>query len=235
MCYLLAADPSLGRLDYESLPDQALMEMLVEDLNAKIKEDIQDTKGNFHDVCEWQSWCGLYTECVDERVTAICFQGNLFNEKQFRFDFIPALVEEFTVNRCALHGTLDTAHLPASLVTIDVGNNELHGSLKFAQFPRKLQRIAIYVNAFCGSCVLGDLPPTLRTFSARMNKFSGEVSLNNLPKEMEGLYLMNNHLSGSVRIENLPKTMCDLHICDNALSGEFQLLDFSQQYANIYV
>ena len=42
--YLLAVDPSLGRLDYESLPDQTLMEMLVEDLNSKTKEDIQDPK-----------------------------------------------------------------------------------------------------------------------------------------------------------------------------------------------
>ena len=51
---LLTIDPALGRLDYESLSDQALMEMLIDGMNAKDKAEYQDENGNCRDVGEWK-------------------------------------------------------------------------------------------------------------------------------------------------------------------------------------
>ena len=64
--HLLAVDPSLGRLDYESLSDQALMEMLIDALPTEEKAMFKDANGNFQDVCEWTNM-----DCTDERVTEV--------------------------------------------------------------------------------------------------------------------------------------------------------------------
>ena len=42
MLKLMCVDPSLGRLDYDSLSDQALMETLVEGMNRTDKRRLQD-------------------------------------------------------------------------------------------------------------------------------------------------------------------------------------------------
>ena len=51
MFYLavMAIDPALGRHDYHSLSDQALMEMVFDGMKAEKKQKLQDEHGNFLD------------------------------------------------------------------------------------------------------------------------------------------------------------------------------------------
>ena len=49
----LSVDPSLGRLDYSLMSDQALMEMLIEGFDDETKQDYQDKHGMYKDVCDW--------------------------------------------------------------------------------------------------------------------------------------------------------------------------------------
>ena len=49
----ICVDPSLGRLDYNLLSDQALMEMLFDGFDDQTKERFQDDHGIYLDVCEW--------------------------------------------------------------------------------------------------------------------------------------------------------------------------------------
>ena len=215
----LAIDPALGRLDYSSLSDQALMEIIVDGIPASERDDFEDEHGGLTDACEWDC-----VTCVDERVTEISFVCYEFEKAQFPFDFIPPLASIVIVEECAIKGSLDTAVLPHQLIQLNVGINALHGTIAFSTFPQGLMRLKINVNTFEGNCVLEELPATLMYFDASENKFTGEISLNNLPHALHELNLAGNALTGSLRIESLPSSILTLWLASNYFSGEFMLL-----------
>ena len=225
---LITADPSLGRLDYGSLPDQALMELLIEGMAEKQKKLLQDDQGNFKDACGW-----YMHKCTDDRVTHIHFYEREMSWKQFPFQFIPPLVESFFVALSLVSGTLDTAVLPPKLQIFDVSQNKLEGPLNFKAFPRELRDISVAWNSFHGSCALADLPDALVEFFASGNKLSGEISLNHLPSAMKTLVLNRNSLTGPVHIYKLPEAMSVIDLGHNALSGVFRLMAYPPEYVNI--
>ena len=214
-------DPALGRLDYDSLSDQALMEMLFESMETDEKANFQDENGNYLDIDEWYG-----VECEDDRVVGIDIQGSAFHSDQFRFSLIPAPVRSLNMMCCALHGTLDTADLPAALIDFDVSLNKLHGTLDFHNFPRNLERIRIQSNNFSGSCKLADLPRSLLDFNAGENGFCGEISLHDLPPAIKYFDLQSNALTGSLCINKLPESIEVINLCSNSFSGDFRMLVF---------
>ena len=217
---LSAIDPALGRLDYESLSDQALMEIIIGGMAAEDKKRYQDENGNFKDVCEWN-----LRACADDRVTGIFFMQVKMGDGQFPFDFIPPLVCRIWMTNSAACGTLDTSLLPLGLNEFVVNKNKLHGKLNFKAFPRALKYIQIKGNAFCGSCALGELPDCLMILIAGGNKFSGSISLNDLPPAMQKLCLKKNMLTGQINIERLPRNMYTLDLSGNQFSGNVRLTD----------
>ena len=217
---LSAIDPALGRLDYESLSDQALMEIIIGGMAAEDKKRYQDENGNFKDVCEWN-----LRACEDDRVTSIFFMEVDMGERQFPFDFIPPLVQSIVMEDCVACGTLDTSLLPLNLNYFEINKNKLHGTLNFKTFTRALIEIQMMGNAFCGSCNLNELPDLLMILTAGRNKFSGSISLNDLPQAMEQLFLQENSLTGQINIERLPPNMYALDLSGNQFSGNVRLLD----------
>ena len=218
----ITVDPSLGRLDYESLSDQALMEMLVDGLVEFHKRVFQDANEHFHDVCEW---AGI--ECNDGRVEKVNLQErkvNKFTAKKFPFEFIPPLVVSFKAYKTNMHGTLDPADLPVNLKILRVYENSLHGSLSFKAFPRKMEDITIFKNNFHGSIQLSDFPSSLMQLDAENNSFCGEVCLNDLPPRMQWLQISANKLTGSINIERLPASIQVINLSKNEFSGEFRML-----------
>ena len=136
---LHSVDPALGRLDYESLSDQALMEMLVAAMPDEDKKELLDGNGNYLDVCEWSC-----VKCKDERVFQIDVLERPFSEKQFPFWFIPPSVDTFAAgDEKGLSGTLDTGDLPRGLRYLDIEMNCLHGEFKTKELPAKLEFIYI--------------------------------------------------------------------------------------------
>ena len=221
---LFAADPALGRLDADSLSDQALMEMLVDGMKDPSKKKLQDDKGNYKDVSEWASSGSVQVVFVDDRVTQIEFKWMAYTDKQFPFAFIPPLVTSFSLIGCSLHGTLETAVLPQNLLHLNVRTNKLHGPLNFKGFPRKLQILSIGGNCFSGNCALGELPSTLVRFAANDNYFEGELSLNDLPEALESLEVARNQLSGSLEILRLPQGLRVMQLQENNFWGDLRLL-----------
>ena len=215
--YLSSADPSIGRLDIALLPDQVLMELLVEGMGLD-KEKLKDNEGDFKEVCAWTG-----VQCTKERVSSIKFFCRPFTIAQFPFDFIPPLTWHFTMFDCSLRGTLDTAVLPQNLLEFSVSKNSLHGEINFKDFPRMLRRIYLFENNFTGSCVLSDLPPLLTVFDSGNNTFSGDLSLSNLPQEMQRLILFNNRFSGSINIQTLPPCMWEIDLEANQFTGDIRI------------
>ena len=233
---LFTIDPFLGRLDYESLSDQALMEMLIDGMKQKYKKAFKDRTGNYLDKCEWTSlYYGPCVECIDERVTEVKFRSRPFSKKQFPFEFIPPLATILFTEVCSIHGSLDTSLLPQGLIKFSVIDNKLHGSISARDFPRDLKTIRIECNEFCGSIVLSDLPANLNDFIAEWNAFSGEISLENLPKKMVYLDLSNNNLSGPLHIEHLPDSMRHISLADNFFEGNLRFMNFPPHLISLSV
>ena len=219
---LHTVDPALGRLDYDSLSDQALMEMLITSVVAESKQYFKDENGNFLDVCEWRYtddedvFHGIY--CKDDRVTQVDLSYSQFEKEQFPFHFIPPLVHFCDIANSRLHGTLDTTLLPLHLTFLILCQNLLHGAINWGGFPRALEEIELSYNEFCGSFLLQDLPDCIKFLDARNNKLSGELSLDSIPKGMENLWLGENELSGSIRLKHLPSPM-PIKTCLTTLTG----------------
>ena len=226
---LHAVDSALGRLDYESLPDQALMEMLIDGMNEGAKAEFQDGNGNFLDINDWDGIICLPRDQVRE----INFSTKVFSNKCFPFELIPAKVDGFEASDTNMHGTLDTSVLPHDLQLFDVCINFLHGTINLKGFPRGLQDIHIDDNDFSGSLVLSDLPDSLLSFHAGSNQFSGEISLNSLPRRMHILSLHQNLLTGSLHVQNLPEFMEEISLSINSFTGEFCLRSFPKTLRDV--
>ena len=220
---LLSVDPALGRLDYHSLSDQALMEMIIDQREDTYVEQYLDDNGNYIDVCEWKE-----VTCTDERVTKVRLIYSKFTDKQFPFDFLPPCVSFFEADLRNLHGTLDTALLRTTLVEISVSDNALHGSFILKTVPRDIERMYIAGNNFSGSLTLSDIPEKVIAFEANNNEFVGEISLNDLPPQMEELELSVNKLCGSLSIGALPTSMREIRLNSNEFSGDFTMLSIPE-------
>ena len=210
-------NPALGRLDYASLSDQALMEMLVDGMAGGLYL-VQDSAGNFKEVCEW-----FNVECAEDRVIKVAFHYCDMGKKQFPFDFVPPLVETLELTSCQLHGTLNTTVLPQKLTYCNVYDNALHGTLNCKGFPQNIENIIISSNNFSGSLALSNLSDSVVIFRARCNNFSGNLSLHALPSSIKDLNVCGNSLSGDVRLMNIPPSLHTLAIQENAMSGTLEL------------
>ena len=226
---ILSIDPALGRLDYESLSDQALMEMLFDGMQEKYKRDFWDENQNFIDKCDWEG-----IECKDDRPTTIDVEFRTFAPKQFPFEFIPPLVAFFSIHRGKVHGTLNTAVLPNNLEFFMVFENCLHGPLCLKSIPSSIRdRFDVSTNSFSGSLELSELPERLCIFDGSFNKFEGEISLDSLPRSMTQLCLQRNMLSGSVCISHLPASMEGIYLARNGFFGDLRFLDIPESFRNL--
>ena len=231
---LFTVDPALGRLDYDSMSDQALMEIVVGAVEKREMRLFQDGSGNFKDVCAWPG-----IECEGDsggqRVVSVDAGIVVCTDAQFPFYFIPPLVRVFAMSHAKLHGTLSTSHLPSKLEDFSVSNNALHGSINCKDFPRCMTYINISANAFCGSCQLGDLPDSLKVFAADSNQFCGEIALDSLPEALKHLDVSDNNLVGPIHINRLPPGIDYINLSDNCFSGSFRLMVFPQNLSEIDV
>ena len=232
---IIAPDPALGRLDYDSLPDQALMEMLIDGMPEEDKKQFQDAKGNFLDVCEWS-----VVTCTDERVTSVKLSADLrsdvfqtllnraeahqkFCEEQFSFQFLPSQVDVFTGDRSNLHGTLDTHDLPRMLRALRIAMNALRGTISWSGLPNKLDFMNIEHNNFVGSLALNDLPQNLRTLVASWNEFSGEIDISDIPPKVELLNLSRNSFEGSLDFSLVSNRLKSFYAANNRFRGSIDL------------
>ena len=225
---LLSADTALGRFDVSSLPDQTLMELFIEGMEATGKLPFRLQNG-FKDVCTWSTRKPFIQEtirCTDGRVTRVLFWFHRWSEDQFPFHYTPPLVTYFSMKKCQIHGTLDASALPVDLQCFQVPENKLSGEVKCGEFPRKIERISLVSNVFTGSLHLADLPDSVIEFHAEYNELSGSIHLNDLPPQMAYLTLQNNKLTGEVHIDRLPPSIHDIDLSENCFKGELRLLDF---------
>ena len=179
----LSVDPSLGRLDYTLLSDQALMEMLIEGFDDETKRKYQDKNGMYLDVCKWS-----HVECDDdERVVEIHIEGR---------DII---------------GSADLFYIPPKVKSLDIipgfDRTELKGSADLTHLPDGMESLSITGSRITGEVDLTQLPVEMKSLILTDNQLEGQIDLTKLPRKMQLLLLNFNHLSGSLVIKNMSEGM----------------------------
>ena len=194
---LLTSDTDLGRVDYSSLSDQILMEMLVEGFNEDAMKGYKDSSGDFLDVCQWAN-----ISC-DKDQNVVRVRRTSSTSGSIEFSCLPPKVRDVSMCRTFLLGTLETSKLPASLENFIVHTNKFHGTVDFTSFPDSLVDLSLDTNAFSGSA----LPGALLNLRIHDNNFSGSVRLDNLPPKLALFSIGDNSFTGDFRLVNVPTTL----------------------------
>ena len=232
-----SVDPALGRLDYDSLSDQTLMEMLVSTLSEESKAAYQDENGAFTDIEEWAGIVcdshGTVTEiCLDDGSTD-ALTGSL------SFQFTPPSTQRIDFSyQHSLQGTLTTSLLPVCLKYLDITHTRICGPFDLTSLPMALEELDITENNFSGSALwrsgdLSALPSGLTHIYAYGNSFSGSINLSKLPPKLVHLNLSRNKLSGEVEFSNLPDSLVTVCLQFNGLSGSIAMRDFHHRKVEI--
>ncbi|KNH04162.1 leucine-rich repeat protein [Perkinsela sp. CCAP 1560/4] len=184
-------DPLLGRLDYASLSQQALMELVIEEIINK-----QKICGDSNEPQDIDDWLGVKLE--DDKVVEIDWNSSDLTGL-LHLQWLPSSVCTCTIILNQLAGTLDLASLPVAMKQLGLGINAFTGCIDLERLPENMESFAINSNQLSGSLKLGSLPKTLTQFNATYNKFSGCIDLTQLPAALTGLYVSNNQLSALTR------------------------------------
>ena len=163
---VLGIDPSLGRLDYASLSQQALMELLI----SGVKE-VSKICGSREAPLDVAEWCGVQLHTSRETVRKIDW------------------------NFVKLGGSLLVQWAPSSLERMSIRHNSLVGSLETENLPANLRYLNLEGNRLCGTVDLTHLPACLDALDLSKNQLSNSIDLTRLPACLQELKLSHNQLS----------------------------------------
>ena len=230
MLYFTCIDPHLGRLDYESLSDQARMEIFVAGVEQKAKSCLQDANGAYRDACEWAA-----VQCDDEG-NVICIKppSRCVNIKgTFNLDYIPPKCTYFRLSMKTATGTLETALLPQALEVFACGDNNFTGTVDFTKIPPAVEEFRISSNSFEGTCDLTKLPAGLCSLEIADNYFTGSMDLTALPAGLTDLDAGCNAFTGEIDLHKLPAALESLFIDGNSLCGKFSLINLPESLEEV--
>mmetsp|Transcript_25781 Transcript_25781/g.40237 ORF Transcript_25781/g.40237 Transcript_25781/m.40237 type:complete len:223 (-) Transcript_25781:30-698(-) len=187
----LSADPSIGKIDKDSLTQQTLMELLIEPLTPKHKIVTICDDDSLPTINKWQ---GLHINGYGE-VTQI--------------DWIS----------CGLCGEFLVQWLPPSLQMLSVMHNLLYGPLDLTCLPDRMRRCNVRQNRLNGEIDLTHLPLTMLSLNVSYNQLVGSVDLTRLPEKIQDLFLNNNAFSGVAAFDQLPESLKTLNVMQTSLEG----------------
>ena len=215
---LFTLDPSLGRLDYASLSDQARMELMVERMPDR--EFFQDDNGAYKDVCDWR---GVSCD-FDGNVQDIWISIYDRSKGSIDLSYIPPHVTTMSltwgVTGLQTQASIDVQMLPERLAQCIIQLQQMVGTVDMTALPATLTNFIISGNKCTGSFVLTSLPPGIENIHARGNLLLGSLNFSSLPDKLVEIQLDKNRFSGEFRIEKFPRALNRLTVSQNRLIGE---------------
>ena len=241
----LSVDPTLGRVDYSSLSDQTLMELLVDGFDDETKKRYQDKDGMYLDVCKWS--CAACDD--DQRVIKV----NIKTENvsgSLELYYVPPKVEYLFASSCRngrLTGSVDLTQLPGGIQDVHLNRNRLTGEIDLTQLPDGMSCVYLQNNRLTGEINLTQLPDGMGYLYLQKNQLTGEIDLTQLPegmvalnltgnqKRMGYLHLQYNELTGKIDLTHLPDEMQQLHLENNQLTGEIDLTQLPREMEHLHL
>ena len=225
---VLAIDASLGRFDASALPDQAIMELLFENMHETNKNTLRAADGSFKPISEWE----LCEVGKDETVTQITITATDFMSFP-DMQYIPRRAQKLYIFGPGPSGSIETANLPPSLSTLLSSRVQMTGDFDMRTLPPAMEDIIIGQSGFSGSFDLRALPLEITEIRANNNNFCGSLYLENLPPKLRIIDLTKNQMSGSTCLDSLPANFICLHIADNQLSGNLSFAGLNDEIYSI--
>ena len=219
----VASDNShIGRVGMASLPQQALMELVFDQVQQK--REIFDVHDGYADVGNWP---GLAHD-ANREIVRIEWENDF---SDFRYPhrgsvelgFLPSSLQIVTLKLCFFEGEIKTESLPVNLKEFDIRGNNFSGELCAKSLPPQLVRIDVAVNCLTGTLDLRNLPQNLQTLRAEQNYFSGNIQLDSLPRPLRQVNLSHNQFSGSIQFRGMAKGLVDLCLSHNSFDGEVDI------------
>uniref|UniRef100_A0A7S4UQ14 Leucine-rich repeat protein n=1 Tax=Paramoeba aestuarina TaxID=180227 RepID=A0A7S4UQ14_9EUKA len=223
-CLVLSSDSAtLGRLDYASLSQQTLLEMVIDGITFK-QYICREDEGT----SEIQNWIGLTFNNEDETLIEVDWSETNTDgplEGSISLEWLPATVKKFDLRVNRVEGSANLTHLPEALKSLDLSENHFAGEIKLDSLPEHIEELLLHENVLTGPLNLTSLPDSLRELNLGGNHFSGSVDLTGLPESMKILVLAENQLSGAINLMHLPHQFSGLLLAGNKFEGE---TDFSK-------
>jgi len=207
---LYCVDPSLGKVDKASLPQQTLMELFIDGITNK--EVICGLPPK--DVAEWP---GVAVNAMND-VTALKWAGRRL-EGSLNLEWLPVTVSVVRVLFNKLSGSLNLSSLPTKVVMFCASANAFTGSVALYQLPSRMQDMLVNNNRLSGTLDLQNLPVSMKSLRLNRNNFHGTVNLMCLPDGLHTLFLDTTSLSGETDFSQLPQSLLDLNVSCTKLSG----------------
>ena len=223
---LKAIDAHVGRVDIESLSDETMLELMVQDLPPEARAVFIPEEASEEVFLMRSRPVGLDDKGHIVRIYPLSLPNEepMYLEGTIHFEYMPRHVQSFNLYKLNdLKGTVETNELPESLRIFGVSANKFSGSFNFEVLPRELRYLNLSYNSFSGSCVFTSLPVHLEEIYLQRNGFRGSIALHSLPRTLKKLNISENALSGSLILENLPDGLGSLLCQQNQFSGEFVL------------
>ena len=204
---LIAAD-SIGRVDVHTLPQETLMELLVENF-AHTMPIIASARD--HQYIPVRSWNGVHF-APNGNIATIDWSFSQYGHfltcafdkgGSIDFQFIPQSVLDFRINNMELHGTVDTSCLPPRLKRFAVRTNQLKGAFSLKGLPETIESLNISSNRMEGSLDLENCPQKAIYLRAKDNNFSGTLDFSNVSVSLKELDLSMNKFYGPIDVSNI--------------------------------
>ena len=159
MIAVFALDDHLSRADFFAMPQQTLMEMMIEDIPEKNR--YQDNDGGYRDI---EDWDGLQFTS-DGKVRMIQWRdymgSNFPAGGTIYLKWLPKTVDEFAVTGSNLEGTVDLAIIPEVMKRLYLQRNLLSGTIDLTCLPDSMTTLILHGNQFTGTISLTKLPPKM--------------------------------------------------------------------------
>ena len=208
---LTLVDPSaLGRLDYFSMSQQALMECLVAQLDASSLKSFRDRKKHFKDVHAWHG-----VECNSE--------GDVIG------------IDWMNSGRMVVSGTIDYQWLPPTVsflrIQIESDAPPLVGPLNFNALPQSLQNLYLYgicsrypssVFEIRGS--FSDLPHAMKKLNIAWCGIKMPLCLTGIPKMLSEIDILE-HDFGDMEFRSDSTSLAKVMITRGTKEGTLSFID----------
>ena len=204
----------LGRFDYDSLPQQALMEMLIEGIENR--EKLFGSNEEPKDISKWERV--TFNEIGEViKINWSCY----FLQGSVNLECLPSTIRELDLWKNSLTGTISLRNLPKNLKHMSVSMNKLDGSLNLENLPKSLKELIFHVNKFTGEINLTKLPVEMEYLNVSHNQLTGSIDVTSLRASIKYLYLNNNNFEGETDFSKLPESLQKFRVSNNTnLSGE---------------
>mmetsp|Transcript_3950 Transcript_3950/g.6001 ORF Transcript_3950/g.6001 Transcript_3950/m.6001 type:complete len:300 (-) Transcript_3950:84-983(-) len=219
---IFCPDTPLGRLDYASLSQKALVEMAIQKITNRQK--LCGSKKHPKDIAKWK---GVKMNGNDEVKSISWSRDNwvpLFGT--LRLEWLPSTITHVeVVSFRGLRGTIDMSKLPESLLELTIIYCAFTGEIDFRKLAPPIELVSLEVNDLSGTLDLEHLPETIKDIAVDRNNFSGTINLTKLPASITRLSVQQNQLTGQVDLTRLPPMLEELQLSNNKFVGK---PDFTQ-------